>query len=52
MARLGGKELLSKVGTTQGDPTMGAYALAVTPLYFLRDFIVNSGDMTVKKFHL
>ena len=41
---IGGKELLSKKGTTQGDPTaMGVYALTVTPiLYFLRDFIVNS----------
>ena len=41
---IGGTELLSKEGTTQGDPTsMGAYALGVTPLLpFLRDFIINN----------
>ena len=41
---IGGTELLSKEGTTQGDPTsMGAYALGVTPLlFFLRNFIINN----------
>ena len=38
---IGGGELLSKVGTTQGDPTsMGAYTLGISPLLqFLIDFI-------------
>ena len=38
----GGKEILSKEGTTQSDPTsMGTYALGVTPLLlFLYEFIL------------
>ena len=38
---IGGGELFSKEGTTQGDPTsMGAYALGILPLLqFLLDFI-------------
>ena len=38
---IGGGELLSKKGTTQGEPTsMGAYALGILPLLqFLFDFI-------------
>ena len=38
---IGGEELLSNEGTTQGDPTsMGAYALGILPLLqFLLDFI-------------
>ena len=39
---IGGKEILSKEGTTQGDPTsMKTYALGVTPLLnFLHEFIL------------
>ena len=39
---IGGKEILSKEGTTQGDPkSMGTYALGVTPLlHFLHEFIL------------
>ena len=39
---IGGKEILSKEGTTQGDPTsMGTYVLGVAPLlHFLHDFIL------------
>ena len=39
---ISGKEILSKEGTTQGDPTsMGTYALGVTPLlHFLHEFIL------------
>ena len=38
---IGGGELFSKEGTTQGDPTpMGAYALEILPLLqFLLNFI-------------
>ena len=38
---ISGEELLSNVGTTEGDPTsMGAYALGILPLLqFLLDFI-------------
>ena len=38
---IGGGELLSKEGTTQGDPTsMGAHTLRIPPLLqFLIDFI-------------
>ena len=38
---IGGGELFSKEGTTQGDPTStGAYALEILPLLqFLLDFI-------------
>ena len=37
-----GKEILSKEGTTQGDPTsVGTYALVLTPLlHFLHEFIL------------
>ena len=40
---ISGGELLSNVGTTEGDPTsMGAYALGIlTLLQFLLDFISN-----------
>ena len=50
---IGGGELLSKQGTTQGNPaSMGAYALGILPLLqFLLDFIsvneLNSNDFTV-----
>ena len=39
---IGGKEILSKEGATQDDPTsMGTYALGVTPLlHFLYEFIL------------
>ena len=39
---IGGKEIRSKEGTTQGDPTsMGSYALNITPIIqFLHAFII------------
>jgi len=39
---IGGKEIISQEGTTQGDPTsMGTYALGLTPLLnFLNEFII------------
>ena len=39
---ISGKEILSKEGTTQGDPTsVGTYALVLTPLlHFLHEFIL------------
>ena len=49
---IGGKEIRSKEGTTQGDPTsMGAYALGITLLIkFLNEFIIikeyNSKEVT------
>ena len=41
---VGGKEILSKEGTTQGHPTsMGTYALGVTPLLrFLHEFMLSN----------
>ena len=46
----GGRELLSKEGTTQGDPTsMGAYTLGTLPLLqFLLDFI-SVNDLNAKE---
>ena len=40
----GGGEILSKEGTTQGDPTsMGAYALDILPmLHSLLDFVLTN----------
>ena len=49
---IGGKEITSKEGTTQGDPTStGAYALGITLLIeFLHEFIIikehNSKEVT------
>ena len=47
---IGGGELLSKEGTTQGDLTsMGAYALGILPLLqFLLDFI-SVNDLNAKE---
>ena len=47
---IGGGELLSKEGTTQGDPTsMGAYAFGILPLFqFLLDFI-SVNELSVKE---
>lgn len=47
---IGGKELSSKEGTTQGDPTsMAAYAIGVSPLLrILLDFMNTSGNNTAK----
>ena len=40
---ISGKEILSKEGTTQGNPPMRTYALGVTPLlHFLHEFILIS----------
>ena len=45
---LGGKELIAKEGTTQGDPTaMAAYAIGITPLLkLLHDFILMNISMS------
>ena len=46
----GGGEILSKEGTTQGDPTsMGAYALGILPmLHSLPDFVLTN-DLQLEK---
>ena len=45
---VGGKEILSKEETTQGDPTsMGTYALGMTPLlHFLHELILINEHRT------
>ena len=45
---MGGGEILSKEGTTQGDPTsMGAYALGILPmLHSLLDFVLTNDLQT------
>ena len=47
---VGGREILSSEGRTQGDPTsMGAYALGIEPLIkFLYEFI-NLNEMNAKE---